>query len=129
MTKRSNIQANESSVIEALKAQIAEMQARMDIITRDNDSLIRDNEVLSRELQESNQTITNLKVQLDEQQVEIERLHEQLRLANCRFFGSSSEQVVPEKLSLFNDVDFNADESVPEPKLEEVLDTEGRIFR
>lgn len=123
MTKRSNIQANESSVIDALRAQIAEMQARMDIITRDNDSLIRDNEALARELQESNQTITNLKVQLDEQQVEIERLHEQLRLANCRFFGSSSEQVVPEKLSLFNDVDFSADESVPEPELEEVLDT------
>ena len=99
MTKRSNIQANESSVIEALRAQIAEMQARMDIITRDNDSLIRDNEALARELQESNQTITNLKVQLDEQQVEIEHLLEQIRIANGRFFGSSSEQVVPEKLS------------------------------
>ena len=125
MTKRSDIQANESSVIEALRAQIAEMQARMDTITRDNDSLIRDNEVLARELQESSQTITNLKSQLDEQQVEIERLREQIRLANCRFFGSKSEQVVPEQLSLFNDVDFSADESVPEPKLEEVIDTKA----
>ena len=103
-------------------AQIAEMRARMDTIARDNASLARDNralardnEALARELGESNQTIANLKSQLDEQQVEIARLLEQVRLANCRFFGSKSERVVPEQLSLFNDMDSSADESAAEP--------------
>lgn len=128
MERRSDIQANGSGEVEALRAQIAEMRARMGVIARDNASLARDNralacdnEALARELSESNQTIADLKSRLDEQQVEIARLLEQVRLANCRFFGSKSERVVPEQLSLFNDMDSSADESAAEPKLEEAI--------
>ena len=132
METRSDIQANGSGEIEALRAQIAEMRARMGVIARDNASLARDNralacdnEALARELSESNRTITDLKSRLDEQQVEIARLLEQIRLANCRFFGSKSERVVPEQLSLFNDMDSSADESAAEPKLEEAIGAEA----
>ncbi|WP_172137192.1 IS66 family transposase, partial [Adlercreutzia sp. ZJ473] len=46
------------------------------------------------------------------------RLVEMLKLANMRFFGSKSEKVVPDQLSLFNDTEAWADPAEAEPELD-----------
>ena len=135
MTKTHDIKQSEKNSEASLRAQILDLQARLSVLERDNVTLSRDNKTLAQtnaELTQNNvalssevssltkkytTTITNLECQLKEQQTHIERLYEQIRLANCRFFGSKSEKVVPEQLSLFNDVEFSADKSAKEPEL------------
>lgn len=119
MEKRSDIPQVEGDLVAALMAQVADMRARMDTMARDNEALSRELAELSRE---SSETISELRGKLDEQQAEIARLLEQIRLANCRFFGSKSEKVVPEQLSLFNDMDAAADPSAAEPSIADALE-------
>lgn len=111
-------QSGAGNEVAALMAQLADMQAKMDVMARDNEALSRELDTLAKE---SSATIANLNAQLAGQQAEIARLLEQVRLANCRFFGSKSEKVVPEQLSLFNDVEAAADPSVPEPSVDDVV--------
>ena len=87
MEKRSDIPQVEGDLVAALMAQVADMRARMDTMARDDEALSRELAELSRE---SSETISELRGRLDEQQAEIARLLEQIRLANCRFFGSKS---------------------------------------
>lgn len=120
MRRKQDIQAD---AVAAMAAQMAEMRAKMDVMARDNEALSRELDALSRE---SSATIANLTAQLSDQRAQIARLLEQIRLANCRFFGSKSEKVVPGQLSLFNDMEAAADPSVAEPSLEEVADPRPR---
>ena len=119
MEKRSDIPQVEGDLVAALMAQVADMRARMDTMARDDEALSRELAELSRE---SSETISELRGKLDEQQAEIARLLEQIRLANCRFFGSKSEKVVPEQLSLFNDMDAAADPSAAEPSVADAVE-------
>lgn len=52
---------------------------------------------------------------------ELDRLLEQIKLMNTRYYGSKSEKVVPEQLSLFNAVEADADDSVGEPSADEAI--------
>lgn len=117
MKGKQDIERADADSVARLTAQMSEMRAKMDCLARDNEALSRELDVLARE---SQATISSLRSQLEGRQAEIERLLEQIRLANRRFFGSRSEKVSPEQLSLFNDVEAAADGSAAEPSLEDV---------
>lgn len=117
MKGKQDIEHADADSAARLTAQMSEMRAKMDCLARDNEALSRELDVLARE---SQATISSLRSQLEGRQAEIERLLEQIRLANRRFFGSRSEKVSPEQLSLFNDVEAAADGSAAEPSLEDV---------
>lgn len=119
MKGRQDIEHADADSVARLTAQMSEMRAKMDCLARDNEALSRELDVLARE---SQATISSLRSQLEGRQAEIERLLEQIRLANRRFFGSRSEKVSPEQLSLFNDVEAAADGSAAEPSLEDIID-------
>lgn len=55
------------------------------------------------------------KAQLTER---LELLIEQIRIANARRFGASSERILPEQLALFNDMEAAWDGGLREPELE-----------
>lgn len=52
---------------------------------------------------------------------ELDRLLEQIKLMNTRHWGSKSEKVIPEQLSLFNGVEADADDSACEPSIDEAI--------
>jgi len=63
-----------------------------------------------------------LQGKLDQQQTEIARLTDLIRLANKARFGSSSEKaryILDEQISLFNEAEACADETAPEPVIVE----------
>lgn len=114
-----------------LEAQIALLQAQLASLARDNESLAHDNArliaeatQLSAEAAEKDLLITSMSTKMDCLEAKVEgleakmaRLIEQIKLANMRFFGSKSEKVIPEQLSLFNDTEAWADPSQTEPDL------------
>lgn len=118
MKGKQDIEHADADSAARLTAQMSEMRAKMDCLARDNEALSRELDALARE---SQATISSLRSQLEGRQAEIERLLEQIRLANRRFFGSKSEKVSPEQLSLFNDVEAAADGSAAEPSLEDAI--------
>ena len=122
MKGKQDIEHDGADSAAALAAQMSEMRAKMDCLARDNEALSRELDALARE---SQATISSLRSQLEGRQAEIERLLEQIRLANRRFFGSKSEKASPEQLSLFNDVESAADGSAAEPSLEDVADNKA----
>ena len=72
-------------------------------------------------------TIENYQKILEEKDREIAELRgqinwlmEQLKLSKHRKFGSQSEQTNPDQMSMFNEAEATADESVPELELSEV---------
>lgn len=95
-------------------ATIATLQAQISSLICDNERLSSDNARLVKEAEESAHIIEELSAKM-------ERLIEQIKLANMRFFGSKSERVIPEQLSLFNSVEAASSVSVSEPKLSKVL--------
>lgn len=65
--------------------------------------------------------ISELTSQLADTKRELNRLIEQIKLANMRFFGSRSEKVIPEQLSLFNECEATSNTDTVEPSVEDVL--------
>lgn len=70
--------------------------------------------------------IENLKGQLEDAKKTLAGLVEQIKLANQQRFGSKSEKVRPDQLSLFNDMEAAADDSTAEPACEDILPTKPR---
>ena len=91
--------------------QIARLLAQVESLSRDNDRLAADNARLARDAAEAARVPAGLERELREELVEAERdrLVEMVRLANQRFFGCRSERVVPDQLSLFNDMEAAAE--------------------
>ena len=107
----------------SLEEQIAKLKSQLDVLVADNESLSAENAKLARD-------ITEIKQAKDQQIAEViaerDKLIEQIKLANMRYFGSKSEQVVPEQLSLFNEMEAAADPSAEEPKLDKALTAKPR---
>lgn len=91
--------------------QIARLLAQVESLSRDNERLAADNARLARDAAEAARVPAGLERELREELVEAERdrLVEMVRLANQRFFGCRSERVVPDQLSLFNDMEAAAE--------------------
>ena len=109
MGKRTDISAEE---------QIARLIAQVESLSRDNDRLARDNAELAKAAADAARgparLAEELRAELAAVKAERDRLIELVRLSNQRFFGCRSEKVVPDQLSLFNDMEAAADGS-PEP--------------
>jgi transposase len=81
-----------------------------------------DNPVFQNITPEAAAYIQTLERRLADQQAQIERLTELIRLANKARFGSSSEKlryIMDDQVSLFNEAEACADESAPEPVIVE----------
>ena len=91
--------------------QIAVLRAQLESLARDNERLAADNARLAAEAAEGASRMAALEAKMA-------RLVEQIKLANMRFFGSRSEKVVPEQLSLFNGVEAAADPAAAEPAVD-----------
>lgn len=102
--------------------QIARLLAQVESLSRDNERLAADNARLARDAAEAVRVPAGLERELREElaavKAERDRLVEMVRLANQRFFGCRSERVVPDQLSLFNDMEAAADPDAAEPELD-----------
>lgn len=102
--------------------QIAILLAQIDSLSRDNERLARDNADMATEM---TRITTALESELAAVRTERDRLIEQIKLANQRFFGCKSEKVVPDQMSLFNDMEAAANNSC-EPAFEDVVASKSR---
>ena len=99
----------------APEQQIAILQAQLESLARDNVALASDNARLAKEAALANAALKEMAEKVDDLKAKMERLVEQIKLANMRFFGSKSERVVPGQLSLFNDMEAAAADLPAEP--------------
>ena len=92
--------------------QIARLLAQVESLSRDNERLAADNAKLARAAAEAARVPAELERELRDElaavRAERDRLVEMVLLANQRFFGCRSEKVVPDQLSLFNDMEAAA---------------------
>ena len=95
--------------------QIAILRAQLESLARDNVALAADNARLSKEAALANAALRDMTERADGLKAKMDRLVEQIKLANMRFFGSKSERVVPDQLSLFNDMEAAATDLPAEP--------------
>ena len=67
--------------------------------------------------------ILSLQDSIDELNENLEKLIEQIRIANQQRFGRHSEkmEVIDGQLSIFNEAEYLADENIEEPELEDIL--------
>ena len=104
--------------------QIARLMAQVESLSRDNERLARDNAELAKAASEAARApealAEELRAELAAVKAERDRLVELVRLSNQRFFGCRSEKVVPDQLSLFNDMEAAADDS-DEPAFEDAV--------
>ena len=109
--------------------QIARLMAQVESLSRDNERLARDNAELAKAASEAARApealAEELRAELAAVKAERDRLIELVRLSNQRFFGCKSEKVVPDQLSLFNDMEAAADGS-PEPAFDEAVPPKPR---
>lgn len=97
--------------------QIAHLLAQIESLSRDNEKLARDNADMATEMSRITST---LEAELAAVRAERDRLIEKIILANQRFYGCKSEKVMPDQLSLFNEMEAAADDSA-EPAFEEAV--------
>ena len=106
--------------------QIARLLAQVESLSRDNERLAADNAELARAAAEAARVPADLERELREElaavRAERDRLVELVRLTNQRFFGCKSEKVVPDQLSLFNDMEAAVDPCAPEPEMPNAAD-------
>ena len=78
--------------------------------------------IASSQVVKKNQiTCVKLTEKLDDANKTIEGLLERIKLMNQRHFGSKSEKIDPDQLSLFNDMEFACEPEVVESEIKEVL--------
>ena len=72
--------------------------------------------------------ILSLQDSIDELNENLEKLIEQIRIANQQRFGRHSEkmEVIDGQLSIFNEAEYLADENIEEPELEDILPKEPK---
>lgn len=99
--------------------QIATLRAQLESLARDNEALAADNARLAAESASASAALAEMAEKVEGLEAKMARLVEQIKLANMRYFGSKSERVVADQLSLFNDMEAAADEQPAEPGDEE----------
>ena len=95
------------------------LELKIDILAKDNDALAKDNAALEKD------NIT-IKEQSDYYKGELNKLIEQIKLDNARYWGAKTERVKPYQISLFNDMEAAAGFSKGEPDIEVVLPKKRR---
>ena len=90
----------------ALEAALADALAQRDALARDNEQLAAENARLAADAARAERGLAEARRELD-------KLVEQIALANARMWGRRSERAAPGQLSLFNDVEACA--AGPEP--------------
>jgi len=85
------------------------LELKIEALAKDNSGLAKDNAILSKEH-------AVLKEQADYYKGEYERLVEQIKITNARYWGAKSEKTMPYQVSLFNDMEAAADPAVAEPE-------------
>ena len=97
--------------------EIALLRAQLASLSRDNEALAADNARLAAEAAEGAAALSEMSARVASLQSTVDRLVEQIKLANLRFFAPRSERVPEDQmsLSLFNDAEAWADPSEPEP--------------
>lgn len=123
MTMQNKQNISEADVRAALRAQLAALESKVSVLAADNESLAKDNAALASDL---TTTKREYEGQVAHWKAECDKLIEQIKLANMRYFGSSSERVIPDQLSFFNEMEAYADPTVQESALDEVLDQKPR---
>lgn len=132
MESKANIPQTDQLAL--LQARLEALESQVSILAADNESLTQDNVRLVQDIvdtkrdfdQKLEDVTTDYEAQVDYLKKERDKLIEQIKLANMRYFGSKSERVIADQLSLFNEVEASVDLSVKEPMLEEVLDPKPR---
>ena len=108
---------------------IARLTAQVESLSRGNERLARDNAELAKAAADAvrapAELAEELRAELAAVKAERDRLIELVRLSNQRFFGCKSEKVIPDQLSLFNDMEAAADGS-PEPEFDEAVPARPR---
>ena len=120
MTEIPNISVGDDLSHEA-RLLIERLMCEVSSLTSQNEALAKQNADLAHDMAEAGATIKELIQKSKQDDATIERLLEQIKLMNARFFGAKSERVSPGQLSLFNDMEAAADKSVTEPLIEDVL--------
>lgn len=95
--------------------------AQVESLIAQNEALVRDNANLVQDIRKNTKLVVELTEKLDAANKTIEGLLERIKLMNQRHFGSKSEKIDPDQLSLFNDMEFACEPEVVEPEIEEVL--------
>lgn len=128
------------------EARIAEMAERLEALAATVESLSRDNESLAAQAAEAQRDAADAMravaaitaerdelaasrdealAQRDMARAELERVVEQIKIANARLYAPRTEKVPPEQMSLylqlFNGAEADADGSVPEPAYEDAV--------
>lgn len=108
-----------------IQKQLADLLAQTQALAAQNEALAKENTKLASDMAtlaaQSAKAVSGLKKELGKAHKTIESLLEQVKLANQHRFGSSSEKVVPEQLSLFNDCEAACDPKAPEPVVDDIL--------
>lgn len=111
-------------------AQVAALLAQVRALADQNDALAKENAKIAEDMAsvaaKAADTINALKAELDEANGVIESLIEKIKKANQALYGTSSEKVVPEQLSLFNDCEATYDPEAPEPDVDDILPKKPR---
>lgn len=78
-----------------------------------------------------NDVIYQMQDRLDRLEQNYENLMEQVHLANQQRFGRQTEKLddIAGQLSFFNEAEANCDEKVPEPTVEEVIDSARKVLK
>ena len=128
------------------EARLAEMAERLEALAATVESLSRDNESLAAQAAEAQRDAADAMravaavtaerdelaarcdealAQRDMARAELERVVEQIKIANARLYAPRTEKVPPEQMSLylqlFNGAEADADEAVPEPAYEDAV--------
>ena len=128
------VATNVEDQLASLLAQVTSLESQVNLLVKDNENLAKDNALLATDLvtlkQATDEKIDAITKDRDTQVAhwknECDKLVEQIKLANMRYFGSKSEKVIPGQLSLFNEMEVNQDPSIEEPALEKTLDPRPR---
>lgn len=121
MSNKENI--DQSNRLASLLAQVEALSCQVSVLAKDNESLAADNACLAQDIAHIKR---DADTQINELKKERDKLIEQIKLANLRYFGSKSERVIADQLSLFNEIEAYADTTIKEPVFEDALDPKPR---
>ena len=91
---------------------------REEQLNKEIEALREQNSALHAALEQAEAT---RKQQVSELAKKLAYYEEQIRLANQRAYGKSSEQSVPEQINLFNEAESEANPALPEPTEEQLV--------
>jgi transposase len=106
--------------------QIAYLTEQNITLALQNTVLIKENDALVKDVSELSKDIVSTKRDRDLYKARLDELIEKIKLMNARHWGAKTERVLPEQISLFNDMEAAADPTVPEPDHTEALPKKKR---